>query len=190
MKHFLRINHNGEIIGSISTKGGFSDEHDMSDPNNNHPIVVAQRKLEEGQPDFARHLTYECPCPRETETCKCVHNYKKMAYVDDGVLVGKPVLTVLVDGEPATTNYDRGSVERTPRSTVKFKLAASVPDGHRVLLKSRGPSHILRQDVELVFTGGTTQEIDLTSPAHGMSGWVVGLSKYVRPFRLELRSWA
>lgn len=191
MRHLYRVNTDGELTGCLTCPGGFTDENDPSDENNSHPLAIANRNAAK---DNTRHETpygglvrYECPCQPDTRTCQCPYTNLPNFYCVGTALVEKPTVTVVINGVETSGTFH--SLDLPPGTKVTIAVKGDVPDGHMLRLRPVGQAAIAKSAMELVFTGGITQDAVLVAPAQGMKGYVVGQSKYARPLSIEIRGW-
>lgn len=187
MRHFYSVNADGDILGTCVRPEGFQDDHDLSDPGCEHPLVIDHRRLSANIPEFDRFVEYVCQCPSSIEHCTCATTNLTEFYAEGSVLTPKPALTVVIDGAALGSPVSGDPLVRGPGATVTFQLQADVPDGHQVTVRTGGPASVLPAEAVLTFTAGQTPEIDLTAPGHNMVGGVAGRSKYVRRFCVQLR---
>jgi len=186
MRHFFYVSPDGELLGSSTCGGGYSDDHDLTDPGCAHPTVIGILKHAATLSSFDRFVEYMCACPGTETECSCPFDRLLDTYADGMTLVAKPDLQVILDG----VAYDPtpgGPINRSPGTLVTFKLVAALPDGHQVVVHPKGAASIAPDSVSLTFTGGESETINLVTPALGMSGRVVGYSKLTRQFAAQLR---
>ena len=192
MKSYYAVKSSGEIIGVAETAGSFDEETDPTDELNMHHIAKHARDTYTANPEFDKFVIFECACPDSDVSCTCPTKNASKYYADNGTLVAKPLLSVIVDGE-SSSFYEAKAlpiIDRAPGSKVSIALSSTIEDSHIVRLRSGGQVSIIQGDMDLVFASGATQEIKLTAPAQGTSGRVFGQSKYVLPFSITVRGWA
>ena len=187
MRHFMRVDADGRLIGVTIRVGGFDEDHALTDPSCAHPLALDQWKAANTVPNFDRFVEYVCSCDSSVEICPCPHTCLVDNYAEGSVLTAKPALTVLVDDVPLPELIATGPLLRTTGTTISLKLQGSAPDGHQVTLKPAGTAAIIPAEVVLTFNGGETDTVSLTAPATGMSGKVFSISKYVRQFLVQLK---
>jgi len=190
MRHFFYTNSEGRLLGTTIKHGGYSDDHDLSDPGCSHPDVIRLLKHAATVEGFDRFVEYVCPCSSSDVDCPCAHNKVIEFYAEGSVLRPKSALLVLIDGVDIGP-VSASPVVRTPGATVVLKLAADVPDGSQIVLQMGGKASIMADGLTLTFAGGETPEVNLTAPALGMTGRVIGIgSKFVRQFSAQLKGGA
>ena len=185
MRHFFYVNSDGELVGPSTCHGGFSEDLDLTDPGCAHPLALGILKQAATLPSFDRFIEYVCGCPGTEAACACPFDRLIDSYADGMTLVTKPALQVSLDG--VTYAPTAGKAERTAGTPVPFKLVGDITDGHQVTVTPVGSASVLAEAVVLTFNGGETEGINLVTPATGMTGRVVGHSKYVRQFWAQLK---
>lgn len=190
MIHYYRVNTDGEIMGAIGCDSRFPSDCDLTDPGCMHPVSIQIRRYSETLPGFDRIVAFNCACSHaETDFCQCAYMKRCDYYADGSTLVEKPTLTILVDGNPRPEMISLSPIVATTGTVMKLKLQAAAPDGHQVEIHNPGSVSIIAETTTLTFNGGETEELSLVVPAHGATGSVLGLSKYVRQFKVQLKGW-
>ena len=187
MRHYLRYDKNGELVGCDTRHGGWPDGADPRDAGTQD--LAAQRvRKKRGAGQFVSWAAYDCPCPSSERTCLCPHGVLDHHYYNGVVIFPKPQLTVIVDGEP----YGGEELRRSPGSTVSLRLVAATTEKHQVLLESVTKDHasLFEGSLALTFVGGQTNTVELIAPPQGVLGAATGRSKYVRKFNVLIRGWA
>ena len=188
MRHYYWHDKTGAICSTVS--GTLPVGCDIADPANTHPVAADIRSHHEAHPDFAGWVTYDCECSPEVGHCECAHLNRVLVRVDNGKLVVKPELTVLLDGVVHSGSNASEPVNRKPGSKSVVVLQGDIPDGHKVALRSSKHVHIIESLLTLTFNGGRTEPVTITAPAQGMVGWIYGQSGYLKPFGVHIRGWA
>lgn len=188
MLHFLHYNIDGNIIGTESCAGGYGPDCDPNDPSNESPHSAALRELRKDIKDGAGWVSYECECL--TSFCHCAAMRSMDSYVVDGDLARKAIPTLWISGSQLQLTTYKNPASRAPGSSLAVTIKADVPDGHQLELKNGKTVHILENDTTLTFTNGQSQPVTLVAPAQGMIGSIVGKSKLVKQFGLNIRGWA
>lgn len=190
MRHFFWVRIDGSLGGTYTGKGGIAPDVDPRDSNTTNAIASVFRQHGTRQPEFACFLEYVCSC-LPPGPCSCANDRVQDSCVSNGVIVPKPSVSVLLDGEPVSTTA-ASPANRTPLSSVVLKLAGAVPDGIPIAIQSAtlGPDLLETKPSVLVFTGGHTNEVPLVVPAHGMTGMVrFEHRRWMTPQVLHLRGW-
>ena len=205
MRHFIGYSKDG-IFNSVETyaPGGWPRSCDfcqdncrgLEDPNCNSPSVVSLRNKQ--KPGGSRSNTvgwilYDCPCPVADKRCNhsCYSIYMSTHHIDviTKEVVNKIVVETLIDGGEVIS----GSViDGLPITIVKMKLKGDlVPDGAVINVATGNGADITLGDdsFELQFSGGTTQEVELVVPSHGLKGRISIFGKHIAPINLILRGW-
>lgn len=192
MKSYYAVKSSGEIIGVAETAGSFDEETDPTNELNMHHIAKHARDTYAANSEFDMFVPFECGCPDSDVSCICPTKNVGKYYTDNGTLLTKPQLSVTIDGE--TTSFNDATalplIDRAPGSKISITLSSTIEDSHTVRLRLGGHASVIQSETDLVFTGGSTQEIQLTAPAQGTAGHVFGQSKYVVPFSITVRGWA
>ena len=191
MRHFYQVDANGTLLGAAASGGGgFSEDVDLTDPGCMHPLAIDLQRVAAGVPGFDRYVEYLCPCPGTVGHCQCAYLNLPNYYAEGSSLLEKPLLTVLVDDTPIGDLMNSAPVERVPGTSSTLKLQGDIPDGHQVDVHNAGSILIIPETTTLTFTGGETNVVQLVAPTHAAVGRVVGLSKLVRQFRVQLKGWS
>lgn len=190
MRHYFKVGSDGTVIGVASIDGGFTDELDLSDELNQHPTVVAHREFAQTEENFQGFLRWDCACPAEETVCHCPHKKFVDYYVDNGALILKTPLTVVVDDADQADLIAQTPLDYPPGTSVVVKLRAAVPDGTTVTVVGKGKASIIQADTVLTFTAGESTPVTLKAPAQGTIGRVIGSSRLIRQFSVALRGWA
>lgn len=190
MRHYFKVNSSGFVTGVATQDGGFSDDLDLADDLSQHPDVLAHRGFAQADDDFDGFLRWDCPCPPEEVTCPCPHKRFVDYYVENGALVEKVQLTVVVDGVEQPEAINATPLDYPPGTPVELKLRANVPDGTIATITPRGRASIAKSTTEVTFTDGESEPLTLSAPAQGTTGFVTGTGKKVRQFSVALRGWA
>lgn len=194
MKHYLRFDATGKLVGEHKFTGGFPEGCDPSCPDTTDETALWIR----GQyPDTDSYFEYVCPCPSNVRFCKCAQTRTADSYLAGGtVLTPKPVITLVVDSLSVDQNTLDSPLVKVPGASITFQLAgADVPDG--TVVEIRRASGGLLPDLaasfpfNLTFTTGVTEQVTLTAPLHGFTGglWLAG-DKYVNRQFLFVKAWA
>ena len=187
MRHYLRYDQNGELVGCDTRTFGWPGSADPRDPDTTDAVARWLQTIRTGAvPAFNGWAAYDCSCSRDVGSCLCPYNLIPNHYFNGKVLFPKPDLTVEVDGIPVGAE----KILAPPGATVELRLRASVPDQHVVSVTNvMGCSVSLLDDCELTFSGGLSSVVEVLAPQQGICGTISGKSKYVREFRLTLLGW-
>ena len=189
MRHYIRYNSIGVLVGCDTRTHGWPVGADPRDPNTEDSAAIwIQKRRSNSKAPYAGWAAYDCPCTRSVGSCHCASKMLPDHYFNGTVLFPKPALTVEVDGFPVVG----GRLTATSDSQVVLVLRAAVPEGCEVVVAdTRGNlSSVLAEPATLVFSNGTTAPLHLTVPSQGISSSIKGINKYVRSFVLTLQGWA
>lgn len=189
VRHLIRYNSEGELVGVDRRMGGWPDDVDPNDPETTNPRAQKLRKTKATSgANFVGWASYRCPCPEHLKTCTCAHHVCQQNYYNGVVIFPKPELRILVNDVEVA---DLASV--VPGSNSTLKLVGAIPDGHAVTVHDIAATKILSSDdhqVSLTFSGGESDPVEFVAPDQGMSATLAATSKYVRYFILNIRGWA
>jgi hypothetical protein len=232
MKHFIAYSSDGTIIHvdtfqyannhpTRAGHGGFDDEpeFDPRDPTTQHPGARHCREVGLKTDPSAAWSSYECECPAEGGVCSCAFDRRVDCFCEapgggrpNGggvVLVGKPVLSILLDGQEIS---DRQQIDAPSGSKLTLQVRAkpggrpttppgaarkldAFPDGARFqVMHDPSRAQILEQEEEIQFVGGAAERtIQITVPSQGVIGSCIVvpvLRKHGSAVRLFVRGWA
>lgn len=189
MRHYIRYDSDGALIGCDTHSRGWPLGADPRDPDttNGAALRVRGRRLL-GKVPYEGWAAYDCPCGRSVVSCQCAYRLLPDHYFNGTVLFPKPALTIEVDGAVILD----GKLSAVPNSQVLVVLKAATPDGHEVVVSDfvGNLSPLLTEPLTMSFNGGVTESVGLTVPPQGISSSVRGISRYVRGFSLTLQGWA
>lgn len=188
MLHFLHYNLDGNVIGTESCAGGYTTDCDPNDTNNESSHSVTLRDLRKDVEDGAGWVGYDCECI-SSSFCHCAAMRAMDSYVVDGNLTRKAVPTLWVGGVQLHLTTYKNPASKPSGSSFAVTIKADVPDGYQLELKNGKTVHILESDTTLTFTNGQSQPVTLVAPAQGMIGSIVGKSKLIKQFSLNIRGW-
>jgi len=191
MRHYIRYDGNGELIGCDTRTGGWPVGADPRDSNTSDPTAqwLNKQRVSAGL-TCAGWAAYDCPCPRDKQSCLCPYGVVDFHYFNGVVLFPKPQLTVIVNGAP----YDGSTVRAAPvvvpaGSTVTLQLLAATIPGHQTELQSVTKDQAAMLTPTLTFADGQSNVVNLIAPPQGVTGILTGRSKYVRRFFVTIKGW-
>jgi len=188
MRHYIRRTEIGELVGCDTRTRGWPDGADPNDQDTKDAAAARLRALRARIGGFVAWVAYDCPCPRDLQSCMCAYGMVDDHYYNGVVLFPKPELTLEVNESAVSTD----TVDLAPGSSAQLRLVGAVPNGHTVDVflhdarEGSGP----RLLTTVKFNGGTSDTTQIKAPQQGMSLLIHGSSKYVRRFTLTVRGWA
>lgn len=189
MRHYIRYDSDGELVGCDTRTYGWASGADPRDAGSTDEVAQWLRKYrtESGTP-FAGWVDYDCPCSRSVQTCACAHRFAPDHYFNGQVLFPKPALSIELD--EATISDSR--ITASPGAILRLVLLAQTPEGHAVEIADypTASARLLEQPTTVSFSSGRSAMVELTAPPQGVSGTISGRSKYVRGFALTVLGWA
>jgi len=196
VRHYIWYKADGAIGGQEVHGGGFPNDCDLTDPDTQNPLAQQLRANRiRLNPEFAGYLAYDCSCDPSEVWCQCPYHKQATSYVDDGEIVARPTVTMVVDGVDTPSNTADAPLLRTPGANLSIKFRApEVPNGVQIVVPrqaSIGPDMVPNWPITFTFDGGETNSITLYAPA--VRGMMSGLGFYeerwVAPLKLFVKGW-
>lgn len=196
MRHYLGFNKDGVLISQEIYYGGWPPTHDLTNNLCNEPSVVSLRQSAAvKRPEITGFVGFDCECSSSKGTCDCPNIKMANCYVDleSKALCYKPTTTLSISKEDGVLweDVNHGAlINRTPGSVVKLRMTGGAPDGAVVKCCQKGNVDILfHNEMQLIFSGGATNTIDLVTPPQGNKGTIGVSGKYIVAKMLILRGW-
>lgn len=195
MKHYFSYDANGQLIGihvhsHAGTKlNGWGADCCLEDPDCEHHVAKHLREKILGSTAAVGFIPYNCSCSPTEQECQCTSLIVATKRVSEGVLVSKVRGAFVKGGEILPENT---VLTQTPGEKFLMKMVAvGVPNGTTVRLIDRpGVALFSPSPVDLTFTDGETPEIEVTTPAQGLTGYLLAISGLTIPLQLAIRGWA
>jgi hypothetical protein len=195
MKHYLSYDAEGKLVGihthSHAGTGlkGWPDNCRLDNPNCPNETSKWFRENILGKNGVTGFVALNCECSPTEKDCPCASEaFQKMRLVG-GVLVNKVegALTEVGGGLIASGS----TLRRAPGSKVKFKITGvGVTDGATAQVFQRGSVILAADSLNVSFTGGDSEEFEVTFPAQGSQAMVAIFGKEIMPLAVSVIGWA
>jgi len=181
MRHYVSYDAAGQFVGVHTHKfargglGGWPEGFDLEnglEAVNADARAMAERLLTKFPDRITGFMVYDCPCPATKGACRCPNDRRidHVANDDRTALVAKPACAIMIDD----VLWDGESeVVRPDGTEISVKVqCAEAPDDSTVSVVQGATPRLWTPlaPVELVFSGGETNEHTIYAPPRGLTG--------------------